>query len=240
MYVDYHVGFGTGYAYAPAFAQVLYPLHVLLAWPVFSALWSAMLLAVLWWLLRGTPWIWALPLALLAIPDVLIGNVHLLVAAAVVVGFALPASWAFVLLTKLTPGVGLLWFVVRREWSTLALALVATAAIVAASLLLDRGLWTDWIAAIWANRDAQGAGVAIVPGLIIRLPLAGALVWWGARSGRRWTVLVAALIALPHIWIQSAAMFAALPRLLAQEQRARHVSKAANVSIEDYRTAEVT
>ena len=42
---------------------------------------------------------------------------------AIVLGFRWPFTWAFVLLTKVTPGVGLLWFAVRREWRSLAIAL---------------------------------------------------------------------------------------------------------------------
>ena len=56
-----------------------------------------------------------------------LGNVHLLLALAIVLGFRWPAAWAFVLLTKITPGIGLLWFAVRREWRSLAIALGATA-----------------------------------------------------------------------------------------------------------------
>ena len=65
--------------------------------------------------------------------EILIGNIHLLLAAAIVLGFRWPGTWAFVLLTKVTPGVGLLWFAVRREWRSLGIALGATAAIVAVS-----------------------------------------------------------------------------------------------------------
>jgi hypothetical protein len=54
------------------------------------------------------------------------GNIEILIAVAIVVGFRWPAAWSFVLLTKVTPGVGLLWFAVRREWNQLATALVAT------------------------------------------------------------------------------------------------------------------
>lgn len=220
MYIDFHVGYGTGYGYAPAFAQILTPLR-LLPWPLFSALWSAMLLLVLGWLLRGTPRRWAIPLALIALPEVIVGNVHLLLAAAVVVGFTYPASWAFVLLTKVTPGVGLLWFAIRREWRRLAIAFLATAAVAAISLILDPHLWPEWLAALWANRDAQGAGIQILPGLIVRLPIAAIVVGWGAFTGRRWTVLAGAFIGLPHIWIQSFAMAAGLPRLLRTDQGAQ-------------------
>ncbi len=44
-------------------------------------------------------------------------------AAAIALGFRYPATWAFVLLAKVTPGIGLLWFLVRREWRNLAIAL---------------------------------------------------------------------------------------------------------------------
>ncbi len=61
------------------------------------------------------------------------GNVHMLLALAIVLGFRWPATWSFVLLTKVTPGIGLLWFAVRREWRSLAIALGATAVLVTLS-----------------------------------------------------------------------------------------------------------
>ena len=42
--------------------------------------------------------------------DLLVGNIHLMLAATVVVGLRHSAVWALPLLTKITPGVGLLWF----------------------------------------------------------------------------------------------------------------------------------
>jgi hypothetical protein len=59
------------------------------------------------------------------------GNIEVLVALAVVLGFRWPAAWSFILLTKITPGVGLLWFAVRREWRSLAIVAVATGGIAA-------------------------------------------------------------------------------------------------------------
>jgi len=43
-----------------------------------------------------------------------------LLAVAIAVGFRYPAAWALVLITKVTPGIGLVWFAVRREWCPLA------------------------------------------------------------------------------------------------------------------------
>ena len=59
--------------------------------------------------------------------ELYLGNVHILIAVAILLGFKHPWTWAFVLLTKTTCGVGLLWFVVRREWRSLWIALGATA-----------------------------------------------------------------------------------------------------------------
>ena len=51
-------------------------------------------------------------LVLLAFPPLALelfhGNVHLFMAVAIVVGFRFPAAWAFVTLTKVSPGVGAL------------------------------------------------------------------------------------------------------------------------------------
>src|SRR5690348_6311250 len=96
-----------------------------LPWPVFAVAWAAFLFAVYLWMTGRRNW-----LPLLAFPPILfelsMGNIHLLLAAAIVLGFRWPAAWSFVLLTKVTPGVGLLWFAVRREWRSLAVALGAT------------------------------------------------------------------------------------------------------------------
>ena len=89
------------YLYSPAFAQLLAPL-TWLPIAVFTALWTALNSATLWFLLRR----WALP-SLLFLPiafEVISGNVHLLYAAAIVVGFRWPAAWALMFLTKVTPG----------------------------------------------------------------------------------------------------------------------------------------
>ena len=51
------------------------------------------------------------------------------------VGLGWPAAWALPLLPKVTPGIGVVWFLVRREWRSLAIAVglgiaVCTAVIV--------------------------------------------------------------------------------------------------------------
>ena len=112
------------YLYSPAFAQLIRPLTIL-PWPIFVTIWTAFNLAIVWWLLGR----WSLPAMLfLPIPfEIVSGNVHLMYAAAIVLGFRASFTWALPILTKVTPGIGLAWFAVRREWRQLGLALGVTA-----------------------------------------------------------------------------------------------------------------
>ena len=82
----------------------------------------------LWLGRRGVRVIWLLALPPVAL-EIYHGNIHLWIAAAIALGFRYPWTWGFVLLTKVTPGIGLLWFAVRREWQALGVALGAVAEI---------------------------------------------------------------------------------------------------------------
>ncbi len=172
-------------------------------------------MATLVWLGRRE---WRTTLALLAFPPVALelyhGNIHLLMAAAVVLSFRYPAAWWFVLLTKVTPGVGLLWFAVRREWRSLSIAVGGAAALVAVSLIVDPGAWRGWLDSVSATAGGSPLHQFSVPiPLPIRLALAAAVVVWGARTDRRWTVPVAATLGLPVLWPSGIAILAALPWL---------------------------
>jgi hypothetical protein len=185
------------YVYSPAFLQALYPLK-LLAWGPFVAAWTAILLLAVRYL--SGPRLYAAAIVFAAM-ELAGGNTHLLVAAAVVAGFRWPAAWAFILLTKITPGIGLLWFAVRREWRSLAIALGATALVVAVSAAIDPHAWADWLGVVEASAGKTNGTWAAVPiPLWLRLPVAAAIVVWGARSDRRWAVPVAAMLALPALW----------------------------------------
>jgi hypothetical protein len=196
------------YVYSPAFLHALAPLKWL-PWPAFLAAWTVIQLVVLRFL-TGSRWLW-LGL-LLAAMEIGGGNISLLLAAAIVLGFRHPAAWALVLLTKVTPGIGLLWFAVRREWRNLAIALGATAAIAAVSFVIAPQAWLDWADVLvrTATSGRSGTWASIPIPLLLRLPFAIALVVWGARTDRRWTVLVAALIALPAVWYGSLSMLIGL------------------------------
>jgi hypothetical protein len=200
------------FPYSPVIARLFAPFSIL-PWWQFLWLWLALLVATAVWLGGRRA------LIVLAFPPVALelyhGNVHLLMAAAIAVGFRYPAAWAFVVLTKVTPGIGLLWFAVRREWRSLAIALGATAAIVAVSIVVDSRLWVSWFRdslLLTATGTPTNQPEIPIP-LVLRLPLAAALVVWGARTGRTWSVPVAATLASPVLWPVSFALLAAFGRI---------------------------
>jgi hypothetical protein len=127
----------------------------------------------------------------------------------IVIGFVRPGAWAFALLTKVTPAVGLLWFLVRREWRALVEVGVATGAIVAVSWLLAPAQWASWVDLL-----ASSAGSSTVPGsvpipLLVRLPFAVLVIAWAALRGRRWLLPVGVLLAMPVVWWGGFAILAA-------------------------------
>ncbi len=150
------------YFYSPAFAQAIWPL-TRLPWQLFAAVWTAVL-GVALYVATGRWFGLALPLVAI---ELAMGNIHILIGLAVAAGFRWPATWAFVLLTKVTPGIGLLWFVVRREWRPLAIALGTTAADHRRLRADPAGAWLEWLALI--SGPTAGGNVIPVP-LWLRLP----------------------------------------------------------------------
>jgi Glycosyltransferase family 87 len=194
------------YVYSPAFLQLLEPIRQL-PWQAYIAAWTLILLGAVF-VLTGRRW-FAVGVVL-GLMELAGGNIHLLLAAAMVLGFRWPGTWALVLLTKITPGIGLLWFVVRREWRKLAIALGTTAAIVAVSFALLPNAWFQWAEVLTRIAGRDGTWAAVPIPFLVRLPFAVALVVWGAWNGRRWTVPVAGMLALPALWYGGLSMLLAV------------------------------
>lgn len=191
----YASGWNSGeirtFVYAPAFAQLLAPLANL-PYEAFYALVVAAETAALVWLAGPILALVGIAFVLPIQDEILTGNIHLLLAAAVVGAYRFPALWSFVLLTKVVPGVGLLWYAVRREWRALGIALGVTLTIAAVSALLAPGLWVAWV-----ERLSESGGASPVP-LWPRLAAGAALVGVGAYRGWYWTVPFAAALAMPN------------------------------------------
>lgn len=204
-------GFGA-FRYAPPIAWLMAPLGML-PWPAVTTLWLGLQLGALW-LIAGR---WAL--ALVVFPpvwlDLVYGNVYVMMTAAIIVGFRFPSAWAFVLLTKVTPGVGLIWFGVRHEWRGLAVVAFVTGT----ALLVTWPQVPDWLAMLsdrWAMPlSDRGLDVPLLP----RVVAAAVLVAWGGLTDRRWVVPVGTILAMPVVWAIALTPLVAVLPLLRQGRR---------------------
>ena len=228
-------GTPDAFLYSPPFAYVFSVLQVL-PWPVFHALWIGLTLVALVWLADE----WTIPM--LALPpvfnEVFFGNINLLIAVAVVLGLRRPAAWAFVLLSKVTPGVGVVWFAGRGDWRRLAIAIGVTAAIVVVSFALTPDLWFAWLNTIRASSLVPPSPDSIAIPLLPRLGVAFLLLIWAGRTGRAWVVPIAVTLAIPVLWSASLSVLVALVpilrpdarRWLRQARTARIISRAPSSS----------
>ncbi|HLX34671.1 MAG TPA: glycosyltransferase family 87 protein [Candidatus Limnocylindrales bacterium] len=188
------------YLYAPVFAQLLAPLTAL-GWPIFAGLWTGILVVTYAWLTGR----WAAPI-LLSIAVALefyLGQIDILIVAAIVIGFRYPAAWAFPILTKVAPGIGLLWFAFRREWRNLGIAVAATVGIAAISAFFAPDAWHAWFDLLRRSvtEPQPVVGWYITIPYLLRVPVAVGVLFWGARTDRYWVVPVAVLMAMPILWV---------------------------------------
>jgi hypothetical protein len=198
------------FRYTPPIAWLFAPFG-LLPWPVFLVLWTAFLLAVLAWTGRRYA------LALLAFAPIMFevnyGNINLIIAACIVAGFRWPAAWSFIILTKPTAAIGLLWFLPHRPRAIL-IAVGVTLVVAIPTLVLRPDLWAEWFRVTLGS-----AGQPQPLPVIWRLPFAAAIALWGGVSRRKWTVPIAVTIAMPQTWWTSLATLAALPATLVDDAR---------------------
>ena len=193
------------FRFAPIVGQILAPLS-LLPWIVFLWLWLVVDVGLLVWMGRRHWWV------LLLFPPVVLelqaGNIHILMAAAVVASFRFPAAWALLVLTKVTPGLGMFWYAIRREWRNFGIALGATVAIAAVGLLMSPHLWAAWIESLIVSSGFPEQGYG--PPRLIRLGLGALVLVWAARgTSEDGPLPIAVLLALPSIWLHSFAILAA-------------------------------
>jgi hypothetical protein len=201
------------FLYSPTAAQLLYPLS-LLPWTLFWALFAVGGIVTFAWLLAPLGWAFGTPLFLAILPIAINGNIEWVMALVVVFGFRYPGLWAIPILTKVSPGVGLIWFAVRGEWRALAIALGVTALAAGVSFVFAPALWFDWVQMLLENARARGEGWSLLPiPLVWRVILAALVIAWGARTSRPWALLAGTMLSRPDVLLAELAMLAALPRL---------------------------
>lgn len=203
----------NGYVYPPPLAQLMAPLHML-PWAVFVVAWTTALFGALW-LMTGR-WVWVVVIAgvlaiVFPIPAAfgvglgyaLNGNIQLFIGAAVVLAVKRPALWAFPLLTKAGPGIGLLWHVVRGDWRAVGTAVISTCGVVIISFVIYPDAWAQFVAFLRSNSlDTSPLDLVPIP-WPVRLAMAAALIAWGVWRDHAWTIPIAAGWASPALYLDS-------------------------------------
>lgn len=204
-------GFGA-FSYPPPFVWLAAPLGAAPFEAGYWA-WTGLGLLALAWLTRR--WMLAWLLFPPVISELYHGNVHLLMAVGIVLGFRVAAAWAPVALVKVASGVIVVWPIVRRDRRSLRLLLAGVILLVVPTVLISPHLWEEWVQHLLARGGVPtlwGAEIGIPLG--VRLLPAVALMAWGARTNRRWAMAPAVVLAMPQLWVHSLAVLTALPRLL--------------------------
>jgi hypothetical protein len=183
-------GTKDAFLYSPLIAQIIRPL-ALLPWVGFQWLWVVIEGASCLWLTRSLTVRWRIPLLLLCVPAITVGNIYGLLGVATVLSLRRPAAATFPLLTKVTPAAPLLlWFAVRGEWRRVTAGAVGSLGIIAVSVALEPGLWLEWAKFLLANRKVNPASLAW-------LAVACVVAVFAASRGRAWLLPVGVWLALP-------------------------------------------
>jgi hypothetical protein len=214
--VSYDAAPGTlgAYLYPPPFALALWPLAQL-PLAVFLDVWMALEAVAFAWLVKPLGARWGIPAFLMCFAELIVGNIHAFLAVMMVVGVRRGSPWVLALLTKVTSGVGLLWFIARRQWRPVLTSLGLTAAVCLASLALQRHAWGAWLH--FVVRDS-GQGTLFFP---VRLVLAALVTAYAGRSRRSWLLPIALVLAQPVAEWMSLTLLSAVPRLVVKERAER-------------------
>ena len=198
------------FVYPPVVAQIMAPLFHLPFW-LFTLLLRAVETASLIFLTGpiAGPLIFSTPVA----SEINAANINLLIGVVFVLGFRWPALWAIPLLTKPSLGVGLLWFVLRREWRKALLPVAIAAVLSAVSFVFDPGLWIQWMRFL-INDTAQVGSWPYPYPIWVRLPISLVILVWGVRTNRPWTVALASALSLPRLYYMSPGILIALVPLI--------------------------
>jgi hypothetical protein len=198
------------FAYSPVAAQLMSPLF----WwpfPAFALLLRIVEVASL--VILTGPLAGALIFTTPVASEVNAANINLLIAVVMVLGFRWPALWAIPLLTKPTMGIGLVWFLLRGEWRKAAIPIGIAGGLALVSFALNQRVWFEYFTFLTTG-TAQDGGWPYPYPIWARLPISLALVVWGARTNRPWTVALASAFALPRLYYQSPAILIALVPLI--------------------------
>jgi len=217
------------FVYSPAFAEAIGPL-TRLPWEFFYKVWQGIALVALAWLVTPIGAVVALLLPFVR-ADVSGGQIHLWLAVMLAVSVRHPGALSFGLLTKVTPGVSLLWYAARAEWRNLGLALGVTGLIVAVSFAFNPAAWVQWVTLLTESSTRHMTNIAVSEWpVVFRLPIAAGLIVMASWRNRPGAVPLIVCFCLPAIWPSSLALIAAMPRMM--RRSAEHLPQMTSVSTE--------
>jgi hypothetical protein len=211
------------YLYSPAFELVVgWGRH--LSFEAFTAIWRALLLVALVWL--AGPFTLLVLFTVPVASEINAGNIQILLAAAIVLGFrgtdgkperwsAWPGLWAVVVLTKVTPGIGVLWFAARCRWRAFAVGVITTALVAVLTFAVWPDRWEAWVRLLIAGGSPAPLAPYYLP-FWPRFVAAALIIVVGAWRGWRWPVVVGATLALPAFYTISPSLLVGVLPFLRQ------------------------
>ena len=212
------------YLYPPPLAQVFVPVAAVVPSWLFSAGWTVMMGLAIWWLadrdvLRG--------LALVAFPPVAVEfwfrNVHLFLAVLVVLGLRRWSGWYAVgAAVKVSPGLGIVYDVLRGRWRAAALAMGVGVLALVVSVVLSPDAWSTYLAFVTSIDPLQQSSFVAIP-FPVRAVAALSMVVVASRLDRRWgdpLLIVAVTLALPSLWFTGLSLLVAVVPVVVAGRRA--------------------
>jgi hypothetical protein len=209
------------YWYPPVLAQALVPVAAILPAMAFTAAWTVLLLACVWFLGARPPLGPLGALVLVAFLPVAVElwfrNIHLVLAVMVVLGLRRwPALFAVGASIKLAPGLGIAYLAARGRWRDAGLATVVGIVILTVSFALSPDAWRQFVEIVTARGPGETNGFLAVPYFVRAVAgLVLAVVAGRMRPSIGEPLLIVAItVALPTLWFTALSMLAAVAYLL--------------------------
>lgn len=206
------------YHYPPPFAQVMAPVAAVLSAQVWTALWTVLLLACVFWLAGRDPIVGLASVAFLPIAvELWFRNIHLPLAVLTYLG---PRRWPALLgiaaLVKFSPGLGLLYLAAKGRFRAAAIGTGAGLAVAGVSYALGPGLWSEFVEVALGRGPLDVSSFLPIP-YLFRLAAGGVIVLLAARLRAPWDdglAIAGMTLALPTLWFTALSFLAAgLPLL---------------------------
>lgn len=212
------------YLYPPPLAQALVPVAAVVPGWLFSAGWTVLMGAALFWL-AGRDVIRAL--ALIAFPPVAIEfwfrNVHLFLAVLVVLGLRHAASWFAVgAAIKVSPILGIPYLAFRGGWRDALVAGLVGLGLLVISVLLSPDAWRAYVDFAVSVDPLQQSSFVAIP-LPVRVAIGVALAAVATRAPQRIgdpLLVVAVTVALPSLWVTGLSLLVAIVPLVMRPETA--------------------